>query len=160
MTDLFQAAVSIVLTEEGVFSNSAQDPGGATYYGIARAAHPELTPWPPTQAQAIAIYRAQYWDAHSCGSMAWPWAIAIFDGEVNQGSVIKLAQIALRLPEIDGMVGPATLAAINGSSLGTFDAFLALRGLAYVNAGGFPTFGKGWLTRLVRIARAAALTPT
>jgi lysozyme family protein len=154
-TDLFSAAVAIVLEEEGVFSADAQDPGGATYYGIARAAHPEFKPWPPTKDQATALYRVQYWDAHRCGEMPWPWAVAIFDGEVNQGSVIRLAQQALGLTQ-DGAVGPATLAAMTQASPALFDEFLGLRALAYTRDAGFSHDGKGWLTRIARVARGAA----
>lgn len=152
--DKFPLAVAIVLEEEGVFSDDPNDVGGETIFGIARASHPAI-PWPPTKDQSIAIYQAEYWTAHRCGEMPWPWGLGVFDGEVNQGNVIRLAQEALGVAQ-DGVVGPATLAAMIAAAAPLFDQFLALRALSYVDESGFPRFGKGWMARLARIARGAA----
>ena len=149
MSANFDKAVEIVLEAEGVFSNQVNDPGGETWYGIARKSHPNI-PWPPSKAQAIEIYQTQYWDTNQCDSMPWPWALAIFDGEVNQGSVIKVAQTVLGLRP-DGVVGPQTLKAIQGATQEQLNFFFAGRALSYIALGTFPSFGKGWLKRLFNI---------
>lgn len=159
MTDFFPAAVQIVLEAEGVFSDNPNDPGKETVYGIARASHPDLAPWPPTKDQAIAIYRSEYWDAHRCGEMPWAWALAIFDGEVNQGSVIKLAQTTLGLKP-DGVVGNDTLTAINKASDEILNLFFTGRAIAYIANLNFANFGRGWLKRLFYMRARAAILPT
>jgi lysozyme family protein len=104
--DLFPAAVAIVLEREGVFSNAAADPGGPTWFGIARAFYPDI-PWPPTRDQAIAIYRAEYWLRCRCDQFPWPLALALFDGAVQHAPAdsIRIMQAALKVPadeETDG----------------------------------------------------------
>ena len=99
--DKFPLAVAIVLEEEGVFSDDPNDVGGETIFGIARASHPAI-PWPPTKDQSIAIYQAEYWTAHRCGEMPWPWGLGVFDGEVNQGNVIRLLPpLVVKMEELD-----------------------------------------------------------
>ena len=159
VTDYFPAAAAIVLEAEGVFSDDASDPGGETVYGIARKSHPNLSPWPPTKDQAIAIYRADYWDAHRCGEMPWQFALAVFDGEINQGSVIKALQTALAL-RADGVVGEATLHSMTyASAEESLNLFFAARAMAYIALPGFPIYGKGWLKRLMNVRGQAAITP-
>jgi len=158
VTDFFPAAVQIVLESEGVFSNQPGDSGGETVYGIARNKHPELVDWPPTKDEAILVYRTQYWNPHRCGEMPWPWALAIFDGEVNQGSIINLAQKALGV-SADGIVGIATLTQMQRATPEDFDLFIAKRSLAYVNAGLWSIDGEGWMKRLSKIARLSATIP-
>jgi lysozyme family protein len=152
---LFAAAVAIVLEEEGVFSDDARDPGGETWYGIARASHPDI-PWPPTKEQALAIYRAQYWDAHRCGDMPWHWALAIFDAAVNPApgqNPVRLAQTSLRITE-DGEVGPGTLAAMHGRfSDDALDRFRARRAEGYMKSANFSAYGLGWISRTYAIQR-------
>ena len=161
MTDYFAAAARIVLTLEGVYSNQAVDPGGETKWGVARKEHPEIgdAQWADwTQADSVALFRAGYWDAHRCGEMPWPWALAIFDGEVNQGSVIRLAQQALGISD-DGSIGPQTLAAIARATPEQFQIFMALRLLSYTHDSAFAADGKGWFKRVVAIAMDAAGPP-
>lgn len=159
MPDYFPAAVSIVLGEEGVLSDDVQDPGGETYFGIARASHRAI-PWPPTRDQAIAIYRKEFWDANLCGTMPWAWALAIFDCAVNQGSsAVRWAQAALKV-SIDGVPGPTTLAAMTDRyAADALRAFLVTRIINYESDHDYPAFGQGWLKRVIRIAQAGAVTP-
>ncbi len=163
-TDWFPAASKIVLALEGVYSDQAGDLGGETKWGVARNKHPEIPPekwnaW--TQADSVALFKAQYWDKHRLGELPWHWALAIFDGQINQGSVIGLAQSAVSGGniEIDGVMGDHTIAALKTADDEALDIFLALRGLRYTMAPGFSKDGKGWLKRLARIARATAVTP-
>jgi lysozyme family protein len=157
--DFFPAAVSLVLEEEGIFSDDAHDKGGATYFGISRTAHPTI-PWPPTKEQAIALYKSQYWTAHRCDEMTWPWSLAIFDAAVNQtGLAIKILQKTLSLV-VDGVVGDKTLEALGGLySADHFRMYLALRADAYFRNQQYDTFGPGWLSRLIRIAQESEHPP-
>lgn len=149
----FALACAIVLEEEGVFSDDKQDPGGETWYGLARAAHPNLAPWPPSKDQAIAIYRAEYFDRHRCGEMPTHWAVAIFDAVVNPcGPVIEWAQRSLGIIG-DGTVGPGTLAAMTARFADeAFDLFLTLRAEGYLKQ---PVYETGHVRRLFAVQRKA-----
>ncbi|MDE2105383.1 MAG: hypothetical protein KGL39_49610 [Patescibacteria group bacterium] len=160
--DYFPDALAIVFPEEGPYSNTSGDAGGQTKWGVAHNMHPEITDaqwavW--TKADSEIVLRKQYWDAHRCGEMPWPWALAVFDGVVNQGGIaIKYAQEALGI-SADGIVGMDTLDSIEQASNENFHTFLALRLLAYTKDGGFNVDGKGWFKRVINIAMAATADP-
>ena len=117
----FQAAIKVVLANEGGYSDTPGDHGGATDFGITEAvarAHGyqgdmQALPLP----LAIAIYYASYWDAHFD---AFPSALAtkVFDTAVNAGvhRAHVLLQQALNTQgnhlDTDGVLGPATASAV------------------------------------------------
>jgi lysozyme family protein len=152
----FDAAVELVLVAEGVFSNTPSDPGGETWYGIARRYHPNI-PWPPTREQAIEIYRQEYWLAHGCDRMPWPWALAVFDGVVNQDAeaVVLLLQKALGVVQ-DGKIGPKTLAAMSAPGWKARLAdFLSWRAFRYAHSPVLEENGHGWFRRLFLMQQSA-----
>lgn len=159
MSDLFQAADMIILSVEKEHSADPNDPGGDTWWGLARRWHPNETPWPPTFERAQQVRRAEYWDAHGCGAMPWQWALAVYDGAVNQGAaVVRMAQQALGVPQ-DGVAGPRTAAAMAAAQPDCLRQFLALRALRYTMEPQFGSFGRGWLARLFMIAQLGAAPP-
>lgn len=160
MTDLFPAAVAIVLEREGVFSDDKNDPGKETWFGIARAFHPHI-PWPPTREQAIAIYRADYWARCRCGDLPWPLALAVFDAAVQHApsDAIRFLQTALKLTA-DGAIGPKTITAAGAADVhGALGEIMALRVMHYVASPNWPTFRLGWMRRLMAVTIAAAQPP-
>jgi lysozyme family protein len=157
MTDLFPFADAAVVGSEGSHANDPLDPGGETFWGVAHAAHPKA-PWPPTWAQAQAMRRT-YWDAHRCGEMTWRWALAVYDGAINQGTAtVRLAQLALHAVE-DGLVGNETIALMAKASDDAYRAFLALRVERYVTTPQFSVYGMGWIKRVLMVAQAAEHAP-
>lgn len=161
MIDHFQPACAIIFGEEGPYSDARNDPGGETKWGVARNEHPEITDlqwfaW--TQADSANLLRTKYWDAYRCGEMPWAWALAVFDGAVNQGSVISLAQLALGVA-VDNVIGPATLAAMTADTGEKLELFLARRAQKYVVTNGYQIDGRGWLKRLFNVARMGAIRP-
>jgi len=161
MSDYFDAALKVLFPEEGPYSNDPQDPGGETKWGIARNMHREITDdqwarW--TQADSIALYRSKYWDAHRCGELPWDWALALFDGEVNQGGTVVLAQEALGI-KIDGIVGPQFIEAAEESQPFHVQKYLALRAKRYTQAPLWAQDGQGWLIRLFNVAQRGVVTP-
>jgi lysozyme family protein len=158
MVDGFDKAVKIVLEDEGVFSDDDRDPGGQTWYGIDRAAHPDI-PWPPTKDQAIAIYRSEYWDRCRCGEMNWRWALAVFEGVVNQGPGLIAMLQKLLGTRADNTVGPATLAAINSADDYHLDLFYTMRVMCYIATNRFPDFGRGWIRRAFKTCREGVTPP-
>jgi lysozyme family protein len=157
----FQTAAGLILTEEGVYSNLASDGGGETKFGVARNRHPEITDaqwaaWTP--ADSLALFRSGYWDANRCGEMPWPFALCLFDADVNQGDVkaADLLQQALGLV-VDGKIGAVSLARIATATNDDLAHFMALRALAYAGLGNFSTFGHGWFNRLFIVHGQAIL---
>lgn len=152
--DAFDRAINVVLMNEGVFSNHPSDPGGETYYGIARRYHPDVDPWPPSKDQAIAIYRREYWERFNCDHLPWPLDIALFDAVVNQpaGEIIAEFQRAVKV-EPDGVVGDDTIFAAGQRDVWeTFALFFARRALRYAERSR-PEFRVGLCARLFRTQR-------
>jgi len=162
----FEQAVKIVLEHEGGYVNHPSDPGGATNMGITIATLSDWRGRPVTKqdvrnltvAEAGEIYRARYWQPIRGDALPPGVDLAVFDFAVNSGpsrSVSTLQRIVGVAQ--DGIVGPATLAAVARMPaasviLGLCDARMAfLRSLST-----WGTFGKGWTAR-VNDVRTAAL---
>jgi lysozyme family protein len=138
----------------------AGDSGGRTIGGIA------LNRWPSLSANVVATwtkadfanwYQQTFWTPHACEQLPWPVDVAVYDGEVNEGSEGAMAlQGALNVTQ-DGVIGPITLRAAlaypNAIELAALT--LAHRDLAYVSNGGFMRFGVGWLKRTYIVAMKA-----
>ena len=156
--DTFDAALALVVGEEGNYSNDPRDTGGETKFGISKRAYPQLDIAALSLDKAKAIYRRDYWERNRCGEMPWRWALAVFDACVNQGGGVRWAQLALSTVE-DGTVGPETLALMASAADDDYRGFLALRAEAYVRERSSAIYGHGWLKRLFRIAQAGEHPP-
>lgn len=125
----FDAAVARVLEHEGGLSDHPSDRGGLTKYGITLGLFRRVRP-NGTEAdlrtltidEARAIYRTAFWDPGHFDRLGAPLVAAhAFDFAVNAGgsTAIKALQAALRLlgaaVDADGVLGPATAAAVNGA---------------------------------------------
>lgn len=159
MSGWFEKAVQIVLEKEGVLSDDARDPGGLTKYGISKKAYPDLDIANLTPADAIAIYRRDYWAAVRGDELPWAFALPLFDSAVNQGpgTAIRFFQLALGVKP-DGNFGPATLAAaqaVQANPDKVLGDFMARRIVAYASLGTWPTFGLGWARRAFAVALLA-----
>ena len=113
----FESAVSYVLANEGINSNDPADKGGRTRFGITEheaAAH-GLDVVTLTLDQAKAIYRKDYWCFDAIADRRV--ATKLLDMAINMGvgTAIRLAQTAVGV-KVDGVLGPATITAINGTS--------------------------------------------
>ncbi len=159
MSGWFERAVQIVLEKEGVLSDDARDPGGLTKYGITKREYPDLDIANITVADAVAIYRRDYWAKIRGDDLAWAFALPLFDCAVNQGPgvAIRFFQLALGV-RADGAFGPVTLAAAQAVQAKPDDVlvrFMAQRILHYASLGTWPTFGRGWARRAFAIALLA-----
>lgn len=177
MSDNFHYAVTQTLEAEGLFSDTAGDPGGKTKYGVTEAtwaAYCSETNIPHkgikdiSKQDAIAVYRRNYWDELHLDLISDKHVAAeIFDTAVNCGVVpaTKIAQRACNLLNFageplaeDGHLGPATRARINAVA-GKYRLALivCLNGCQfdyYVELGDQPRFKKfinGWMRRCVPI---------
>lgn len=119
MSHAFESAVRQVLAREGGdrLTNDPNDRGGLTKYGISKRSYPDIDIQNLTEAQAIAIYKRDFWDALRLGDVLDSQvAAAIFDTAVNMGATTaaKLAQRLAGVPA-DGKIGPVSIAGINRS---------------------------------------------
>lgn len=154
----FELALTFVLNAEGGASHHPDDDGGETVWGISRVAHADI-PWPPTQAQAAAIYQRDYWGPIRGADLPPGLALALLDGAVQHGPVdaIRMLQRALgRGVTVDGRIGPETIAAAKTAALAPLLVdYCTARALHYAAHADWPTFGRGWIRRLFQCYAAA-----
>lgn len=169
----FTPSLDRVFASEGGYVDNPKDPGGATNMGITRktlAAWRKITPYtalPKSEVQALtkteagAIYKAGYWDVVCGDSLPAGLDYAVLDFAVLSGPFRAAAtlQECLGVAQ-DGQIGPLTIAAANAANLKTLIDTYSSKRLTFLRSlSGFPTFGKGWSTRVASV-RAAALDMT
>jgi lysozyme family protein len=162
-----------------LFEKSRNDRGGPTAFGVTwqtlSAAysqglvdHNDITRL--TQAEAYRIYEEKYWKPSRADKMLWGLCLVHYDCAVNNGvgGAAKLLQRALNdladteVVRIDGVIGPASLAAIervSGDELAR--RYLSTREACYhgivAREPGQGVFLQGWLNRLARIRAEVGL---
>jgi len=128
MRTVKQIATGIV-DREGGYVNDPDDPGGATNFGVTigtlRRLGRDLTGDGKvdaadvrrlTRAQAVEIFITHYYDRPGIAKLPAPLRASVFDMYVNAGSnAVKILQRLLREMGqeigVDGVIGPATIAA-------------------------------------------------
>lgn len=156
----FQLALKRVLDHEGLYSHDARDPGGETYKGISRRAHPNWPGWAiidqlksDTPAETLKLnlgaiesqlqplveqlYEEQYWKPLFCDRSSFAMGFQVFDAGVNHG--LKQARRLLSLS--------------NGSPY----RFNAERLKFYTSLKTFKTFGRGWTNRIIKNLEYASI---
>lgn len=158
----FDRAISRVLAHEGGYVNNPRDPGGETNWGItlnvARANGYTGPMRTMSRDQAVAIYKAAYWDKVKGDQLPFAVAFQVFDAAVNHGvgQAIKFLQRALAVTD-DGIIGPMTIKKANTvPALQTVLGFNAVRTQFYTNLATFDTFGRGWMRRVAANLHYAA----
>jgi lysozyme family protein len=168
----FIPSVDYSFTEEGGFVDNPNDPGGATNLGITLKT---LDGWekkdlPVSAIRALdrptaqAIYHTRYWWVMSCELLPAGVDLMVFDSGINIGPGRAIAQLQDALVvDIDGQIGPQTLAAAAKMSAHELVADLALIEQHYYRSlSRFPIFGRGWLARVDRrvVAALKLVTPS
>lgn len=162
----FESSLKLVLKHEGGWADHPKDPGGATMKGITIAVYREnINPKGAkedlrkiTDAQVAQIYRSQYWDKVRGDDLPSGVDYAVFDYAVNSG----VSRASKHLQGVvgkrqDGKIGPETLAATNAMLAPSVINNLCDRRMVFLrNLKTFPTFGKGWTSRVSGV-RAEAL---
>jgi lysozyme family protein len=169
MAKTFTDALTIVLREEGGWTNNSHDPGGMTNLGVTGRTWLQWSGRAPTEAimraltpAAVApLYKAWFWDKIAGDTMGAAMALPVFDFAVNAGPSrsIKVIQGIVGAP-VDGQIGPGTLRAVQAyvASIGMaklIARFSDARRDYYRARPIFPTFGKGWLGRVDRVEKEA-----
>ncbi|WDR06391.1 glycoside hydrolase family 108 protein [Devosia rhodophyticola] len=171
MADRFATCLALVLQLEGGYADNPADPGGATNMGITRktlAAWRHISPWTDLRktevknldrGEAARIYRANYWDVIWGKDLPAGVDLALFDFAVNSGPdrAVKMLQRLLDV-EVDGIVGPQTLAALRARRdvVDLINKLCANRLDFLRDLSTFATFGAGW-TRRINTVQTAAL---
>jgi len=161
MEDRFDICVAFTLREEGGYVDDPADPGGATNMGITLATYRvwsddphlgELQVKDLTLKTASAIYRSLYWNPLRADALPPGIDLSVFDMGVNTGiwRSARLLQEALGFTgdQVDGSIGPETVAAADRFDARTLVNKLADRQTAYYRSlANFSIFGIGWLRR-------------
>jgi lysozyme family protein len=170
----FDAAIARVLAHEGGYTDHPSDPGGPTNFGITiydarRYLNQKLSSAPPwrdadrdvmravTREQAIAIYRAKYWDALSCDALPAGVDYAVFDYGVNSG-IGRAAKVLQRVVYVadEGAIGPVTLFAAARGAPGVLIISICDERLRFLRSlRTWSVFGKGWARRVADVKDAA-----
>jgi len=166
----FDGIFDFVVGSEGGFTDNPADPGNwtggkigagecrGTRFGISAGAHPDLDIADLTLDQAKSLYQSEYWDRIDGDRLPASIALLVFDAAINNGighAVRWLQQAALVAQ--DGVIGPATLTAINtmvAKPDGTAELCAELLAQRLVFMTSLPTwksFGLGWARRLFRL---------
>lgn len=162
--DKFAPALKLVLMHEGGWSNHPADPGGATMQGVTqrvydlyrrarKKAQQSVRNMTPTERDQI--YRERYWDVVRGDDLPPGVDYVVFDGAVNSGpgQSIKWLQRALRMDKVDGVLGEATLAAVNAHpDPDVLIADICKRRMAFLQAlKTWDDFGRGWTRRVAGV---------
>lgn len=172
----FRAAVEVVLGHEGGFVDHPADPGGATNWGISlrflRSQGYDVGDVDCdgdidaedvrklTREQAIEFYRKYWWDQYRYERINdQTIAIKVFDLAVNMGSgnahkVLQRAlhTVGMRYVEVDGVIGPQTIGAVNQANPAALLAAIRLEAAAFyrervASNRKLAPFERGWLNR-------------
>jgi lysozyme family protein len=165
MRDNYNTCIAHVLKHEGGFVNHPSDPGGATNKGVTKKVWEEWVGHPVTIDDMKALttedvqplYKKNYWDRVRGDDLPAGVDYAVFDVAVNSGVVraAKFLQAALGLNQ-DGIIGPATLAAVAAANPRDLVTNICDKRLAFMQS--LPiwsTFGKGWQRRVDDVEKVA-----
>lgn len=166
MTDFFYTWHDFVKRWEGGWANDKHDPGGLTKWGVTirtiiakgldfngDGAVNNAYLRDMTEAQAVDLYRSDYWDVVRCGELPPPLALLVYNASVNQGPgrAAKFLQHAVGAA-VDGRIGPNTMAAVAESwaenPRDVLQEFVARQAVHYSSLSIVARFGLGWFRRL------------
>jgi lysozyme family protein len=170
----FDQAFNDLIGIEGKYSADEKDPGNwtsgkveqgemkGTMYGISAAAYPTLDIAGLTLQAAKAIYLRDFWNKLRCAQLPDSVATALFKEGVNLGveGAARVFQKSLRV-EVDGNIGNLTIGiATSQPPKDVLCGFLTEAAYEYTQMKDFPTYGKGWLSRVIKTAVEAQLSAT
>lgn len=164
----FPACLAFALAREGFWSNDPRDAGHETMEGITLASYRAWVGDPGVTPEALravtpetvrAFYAAGYWQPVHAELLPAGVDLMAFDFGIN-ASVRRSAMLLQQAvgAAADGWIGPGTLAAVHKVPVAELIGTLAtMQDHYYRGCGGFPTFGRGWLSRLAQ-RKATALS--
>ena len=165
MGERFVRIYEIVMKYEGGYVNHPNDPGGETYKGISRRAHPNWEGWklidqkkPVPEDLVRRFYYDQFWKPLRCDEMPAPVGEYLFDFAVNTGirQAVMTIQSAVGVAT-DGILGPITMAAIRRSEARLLMYELLARRVDFYltitlnRRAQFEVFFLGWMRRTIEV---------
>lgn len=164
MSSRFLYIYKIVIEYEGGYVNHPNDPGGETYKGISRRAHPNWQGWklidqkkPVPENLVQEFYHENYWKRLRCDEMPYPIGEYLFDFGVNAGitRAVITVQRALNITT-DGILGPVTMRAIQQQDPQKLMYALLRQRIGYYTAitmqrSQFQVFFLGWIRRTIEV---------
>ena len=165
MPDRFAACLPFILMMEGGNDDDPYDHGGRTSrgviqreYDVYRRQHglPTRDVWSASDAEIADIYQHAYW-LPIAPTLPAGVDLVYFDVAVNAGpgQAAKQLQRALGVA-VDGAIGPATHAAVAAQSpVDLVNRFSSVRRSFYHALAQYPRYGKGWISRVDQIEKAA-----
>ncbi len=166
MKQNFAESLQHVLKHEGGFVNHPDDPGGMTNLGCTKAVWEEHCGHPVTEkvmraltpTDVAPLYKRKYWDKVQCDELPSGVDYIVFDAAINSGPgrAAKWLQATIGV-EVDGGIGPKTLAAVKAFDSKKLIEDYTKRRLSFMmDLPTWGTFGKGW-SRRVQEAEAIGL---
>lgn len=163
----FEECLKIVLKHEGGYSDHPKDPGGRTMLGVTQRVYEEWVGHPVTEKimrgltvdHVRALYKKKYWDVVRGDDLPQGMDLCVFDFAVNAGPnrAVRYLQRMVGANE-DGIIGPKTLSLLSqyvrakGRDYGVME-YQDRRRDYYRLLKTFPTFGKGWMSRVRDVER-------
>lgn len=156
----FEKVLNETLMWEGGKDDDPHDPGGRTAYGIiqreydawrVKNGYAKRDVWAINQIEVRVIYRENYWEPLGCAQYPPATAYAVFDYGVNSGNrqAVRDSQRVCKMNDVDGVLGPVTIAAIKACDPRSFVIQLDQRRLNLLeNLSTWQYFGKGWSERI------------
>lgn len=158
MKQNFAESLQHVLKHEGGFVNHPDDPGGMTNLGCTKAVWEEHCGHPVTEkvmraltpTDVAPLYKRKYWDKVQCDELPSGIDYIVFDAAINSGPgrAAKWLQATIGV-EVDGGIGPKTLAAVKAFDSKQLIEDYTKRRLSFMmDLPTWGTFGKGWSRRV------------
>lgn len=158
MKQNFAESLQHVLKHEGGFVNHPNDPGGMTNLGCTKAVWEEHCGHPVTEkvmraltpADVAPLYKRKYWDKIKGDELPSGIDYVVFDAAINSGPgrAAKWLQATIGV-EVDGGIGPKTLAAVKAFDSKQLIEDYTKRRLSFMmDLPTWGTFGKGWSRRV------------
>lgn len=163
MSALFYRIIERVFPSEGGLLTAAEalrqgDPGGETHWGISKRAFPHVDITNLTRAQAIEIYRTEYWEHIGGDTLPGAVSYAALDAAINSGwtKSIMWLQKAAGVAD-DGKFGPISRAAVKAADPADLMLKLSADRLEFMTKlSNWPVNSRGWARRIAQNLRYGA----
>lgn len=157
MKSNFDACMAEVFSHEGGYVNDPHDPGGETNMGISKRSYPREDIRNMTRARAAQIYRRDFWNAVRGDELPAGLDLVAFDAAVNSGPKRSIQWLQAGVgADVDGKIGPKTIAAANAVHLETAITRATRVRLDWLRV--LPTwkrYGDGWTSRVNSVRSVA-----
>lgn len=164
----FDIMYTRVVGHEGKWTTNPKDPGNWTggkvgvgelkgsKYGLSAASYPDLDIEHLTDDDAIKLYHEWYVKGkldRFIGSMQYQLFDAAFNHGFKRANKILQQALGFKGSDVDGIIGPKTLAASQTSNMSENDQlmrFCSYRITFFTGLSHFDEFGKGWMNRVAQ----------